>query len=292
MNILSWDVGIKHLAYNLSEYTINLSENEPLKVNLNIKQWGIINLALEQCNFCESDGEYIYEKQYYCKEHCRRIREKHYCHESECSKKAKYNIDSKKDETIVLKYLCEEHGPKTYNFDSAIEILKVKLIEKLDKIKFENFTIVLIENQPTFKNPKMKAIADTLYAWFIIRKIIDEKVLLPSNIKLISPSRKMGLFVSAEEIKEETKEEIVEETKEEIVKKPKEKTKLTYAEGKKKSIEFCMNIINDHWKNIMKSYSKKDDLADCLLQGYSYFISLKENQPKKIKKVKIKNKKN
>ena len=279
MNILSWDVGIKHLAYNLSEYTINLSENEPVKIDLNIKQWGIINLALEQCNFCENDGEYIYEKEYYCKEHCKRIREKHYCHESECTNKAKYNIDSKKDDTIILKYLCEEHGPKTYNFDSAIEILKVKLIQKLDKIKFENFTIVLIENQPTFKNPKMKAIADTLYAWFIIRKIIDEKVLLPCNIKLISPSRKMGLFVEVS--KEESKEE-----------KKEEKTKLTYAEGKKKSIEFCMNLINDDWKNVIKSYSKKDDLADCLLQGYSYFISLKENQPKKIKKVKIKNKNN
>ena len=206
MNILSWDVGIKHLAYNLSEYTINLSENETNKINLNIKQWGIINLALEQCNFCESDGEYIYEKQYYCKEHCRRIREKHYCHESECTKKAKYNIDSIKDDTTILKYLCEEHGPKTYNFDSAIEVLKDKLIEKLDKITFENFTVVLIENQPTFKNPKMKAIADTLYAWFIIRKIIDEKILLPCNIKLISPSRKMGLFVSIDDKTEKLEE--------------------------------------------------------------------------------------
>jgi len=283
MNILSWDVGIKHLAYNLSEYKIDL---ETLKVDLNIKQWGVINLSLEQCSFCEKDGEYIYDKQYYCKEHCRSMRVKHYCYESGCVKKAKYNIDSVIEDRVSLKYLCEEHGPKTYSCDSAIEILKIKLIEKLDKIVFENFTVVLIENQPTFKNPKMKAIADTLYAWFLIRKIIDEKVLLPCNIKLISPSRKMGLFVVKPEVSE-----VPEETLEKVSETPKEikKIKLTYAEGKKKSIDFCMDIINDHWMNIFKSYTKKDDLADCLLQGYSYFISLKENQPKKIKKLKVKN---
>ena len=58
MNILSWDVGIKHLAYNLSEYTMNLETN---KIDLNIKQWNIINLSLEKCSFCEKDGNYLFE---------------------------------------------------------------------------------------------------------------------------------------------------------------------------------------------------------------------------------------
>ena len=74
MNILSWDVGIKHLAYNLSEYKIDL---ETYKIDLNIKQWNIINLSLETCSFCEKDGEYIYLEKYYCKEHCQKNNKKH-----------------------------------------------------------------------------------------------------------------------------------------------------------------------------------------------------------------------
>ena len=49
--ILSWDVGIKHLAYNLSEY---VEDSETHKIMLTIKQWGIINLALVNLFFAAS----------------------------------------------------------------------------------------------------------------------------------------------------------------------------------------------------------------------------------------------
>jgi len=268
MRILSWDVGIKHLAYNLSEYT--KVENKP--VELVIKQWGIINLSLEQCSFCSLDGTYIFpeKSKYYCVEHCKKIRIKHFCYVDGCHDKGKYDIENK--------YMCETHGPKLYSGDDATEILKLKLIEKLDKMDFQEFSVVLIENQPTFKNPKMKAIADTLYAWFLIRKVVDEKSLEAINIKLISPSRKTTLYIINE--KTETKEE----NKTEDVK----PEKLSYAEGKKKSIEFCKSIINEEWNKFINGYSKKDDLADCLLQGYSYFSQLKENKIK-VKKAKKNN---
>ena len=264
MRILSWDVGIKHLAYNLSEYT--KVEDKP--VELVIKQWGVINLSLEQCSFCSLDGTYLFNSKYYCGEHCKKIRIKHFCYVDGCHEKGKYDIDNK--------YMCEIHGPKLYSGDDATEVLKLKLIEKLDKMEFQEFSVVLIENQPTFKNPKMKAIADTLYAWFLIRKVVDAKSLEAKNIKLISPSRKSTLYIINEN-KIETKTETQAEVKPE---------KLSYADGKKKSIEFCKSIITEEWRNFINGYSKKDDLADCLLQGYSYFSQLKENQPKKVKQVK------
>ena len=187
--ILSWDVGIKHLAYNLSEYSCE----ESGKINLTIKQWGIINLSLEKCDFCDKDGLYLFEedKKYYCSDHCKKLRVKHFCYVEKCYEKAKYNIEI----PGTNKYICDAHGPKVYAFDSATELLKLKLIEKLDLIQFQDFQYVLIENQPTFKNPKMKAIADTLYSWFLIRKIVDAKTLLSTNIRLISPGRKNTLFV-------------------------------------------------------------------------------------------------
>ena len=268
MNILSWDVGIKHLAYNLTEYTYN---KETQKISIVIKQWNIINLSLEQCSFCEKDGLYIFNIndscKYYCDTHCKKLKIKHYCYFDGCHEKAKYDVDNK--------YICENHGPKTYSNDDAIECLKYKLIEKLDKINFINFEYVLIENQPTFKNPKMKAIADTLYAWFLIRKIVDEKCLQIKNIRLISPSRKNTLFTPTV-IKNEVTEIIPDSVTE-----PEIKKKLTYQEGKKMSIEFCCSIINEEWNIFLKKFSKKDDLADCLLQGYSFYFSLNNIKSKR-----------
>ena len=68
--------------------------------------------------------------------------------------------------------------------------LKFNLIKKLDEIKNVILKIdyVLIENQPTFKNPKMKGLSDTLYTWFMIRGIKDKLInnSLVSKIMFIS----------------------------------------------------------------------------------------------------------
>jgi hypothetical protein len=254
--ILSWDVGIKHLAYNISEY---IEDEETKKINLTIKQWGIINLSLEKCDFCDKDGLYRFEEKYYCSEHCKKLRAKHFCYFEKCYEKAKYHVEAQD----VNRYMCDAHGPQIYSTDMATEVLKIKLIEKLDLMTFETFEFLLIENQPTFKNPKMKAIADTLYAWFLIRKIIDAKTLLSRNIRLISPGRKNKLFTL--ENKEDNK-------------------KLEYKDGKKKSIELTLSLITEEWKLFFNTYSKKDDLADCLLQGYSFYTDLLEEKYKQIRK--------
>jgi len=280
--ILSWDVGIKHLAYNLSEYVEDPGTH---KISLTIKQWGIINLALEKCNFCDKDGLYLFDedKKYYCSDHCKKLRAKHFCYVEKCYDKAKYQVEV----PGTNKYMCDVHGPKVYAFDSATELLKLKLIEKLDLINFQDFKYVLIENQPTFKNPKMKAIADTLYSWFLIRKIVDAKTLLPENIRLISPGRKNTLFVPKVIPKPKVKKSKKKDDPEQIPEPESEKVitkKLTYQEGKKLSIEFCQSIITPEWNEYFKEFSKKDDLADCLLQGYSFYTMLIEDNNKKLRK--------
>ena len=61
-----------------------------------------------------------------------------------------------------------------------MEDIKLNLINSLDKKQFQDIDYVLIENQPSLKNPKMKSIAETLYSWFLIRGIVDKKV---NNLK-------------------------------------------------------------------------------------------------------------
>jgi hypothetical protein len=131
MRILSWDVGIKHLAYNLSEYT--KVEDKPIE--LVIKQWGVINLSLEQCSFCSLDGTYLFNEKYYCVEHCKKIRIKHFCYVDGCHEKGKYDIDNK--------YMCETHGPKLYSGDDATEVLKLKSKSNFKLFIFSKLSLVL-----------------------------------------------------------------------------------------------------------------------------------------------------
>ena len=78
---------------------------------------------------------------------------------------------------------------KKHNKPDTIQIINVKnvakfplqqigniMYEKLDAIpKLLEANVVVIENQPSIKNPKMKSVAETLYSWFLIRGIIDKE---------------------------------------------------------------------------------------------------------------------
>jgi len=114
--------------------------------------------------------------------------------------------------------------------------------------------IVLIENQPTFKNPTMKAISDTLYTWFIIRGIIDKDLNKSTikEIKFISPSNKLKEF-------DTKKLDDANDNKK-------------YAVTKKLSIENTKTILASYnlndWINRLQSFDKKDDLCDSFLQGW------------------------
>lgn len=141
--------------------------------------------------------------------------------------------------------------------DLTTNDLKYQLVRCLDQKKeiiLKNIDMVLIENQPTFKNPTMKAISDTLYTWFMIRGIADKEINNASigEIKFISPSNKL------KEFDKKTIDE-ADETK---------KYKMT----KKLSVENTKTILASYglnnWVNHILSYDKKDDLADSFLQGW------------------------
>ena len=135
MNYLSFDVGIKNLAY---------CELTPER---RIKQWGILNLnddpicQMKKRKQCDKQSTYIVNNEkYYCSTHSKEFKKK---------KKLNTNHD-----------LCK---------------LSQKCIEKLDTIDLTDIQYVLIENQPALKNPTMKSIQMILYTNYIIKGIMNQE---------------------------------------------------------------------------------------------------------------------
>ena len=76
---------------------------------------------------------------------------------------------------------------------SIDDILK-QLINKLDEIpEILQVNKIIIENQPSLKNPKMKTIASALYTYFLMRGIVDKEKTksIIKEIHFISPSNKL-----------------------------------------------------------------------------------------------------
>ena len=90
----------------------------------------------------------------------------------------------------------EYNGTSGTDFPSedslSIDAIKQRIseISEKDLIQVDE---ILIENQPSLKNPNMKTIACILYSYFVMRGIIDkEKNKSPIKfVKFISPSNKL-----------------------------------------------------------------------------------------------------
>ena len=285
MKVLSWDVGIINLAYCLIEF----KNEKEWKIN----HWGIINLTNRdkiKCNVCGKKPSFkriTNKTHYYCKIHSKKVDESiesfdklfKNISEGNCCCKIK-GIDCNKK--VKYKYLdncyCNTHAKSTYKKmcnaaklkklskksvgAMSIDFLRKKLVQALeDKPELLKADIVLIENQPTFKNPKMKAISSTIYDYYLIRGIFDKKI-TKSNIEIVkymSPSNKLKLADDGDTQK--------------LVKLKGDEAK-TYKLTKSLAIKYCSKMIEpfDNWVKLFMGTKKKDDLADCFLQGMYYLL--------------------
>lgn len=284
MKVLSWDVGIINLAYCLLEIKKENINNQNI-YKYHVLHWGLINLSkknIKLCQICSKNASL----QYFCLENntfkffCKTHAKKYVCpilpdintffsnHHTE----TKCNLCHKPSKRIYKTlHFCSLHGRNYYQkllkdielstikkektiFD--IDILRFNLVQELEK-KSELFLAdkVLIENQPSLKNPRMKAISSTIYDYYLIRGIFDKK--FNSNItqvKYISPSNKIKLSKDNKLIKEADKTQ---------------KYKLT----KKLAVDYVKALLDTdllNFKHYFLSVKKKDDLADAFLQGAYY----------------------
>lgn len=283
MKVLSWDVGIINLAYCLIDYQDD---------KWNIIDWGIINLTNREslkCSNCGKNASCYNDINnniiYYCKKHLPKdiqppefdkvfsINHNNICcwktDKNCCDKKSKYCYQTNQ-------YYCNTHSKSIFKKitdqykikplkkksvgDLPIEKLKMKLIEELENRKdFLQADIILIENQPSMKNPKMKAISSTIFDYFLIRGIFDKETTGSkiNLVKFMSPSNKLKLADEGDSKK--------------LVKLKGDDAK-TYKLTKSLGIKYCRELIEaTQWKDKFEEHKKKDDLADSFLQGMYYF---------------------
>lgn len=295
MKILAIDVGIKNLAYCI----INNDHD------LIIEDWGILNLdedrklctyKIKKGNLCGKSAQYHFimdnDNEYLCKKHKQMYKnptkdviitestQKSICCYSNkdgsiCTKNAKKCINNDNyctihSKTIINKIKKEESlkniGNQNCN-NIPIQDLAIKLITLLDKKKhFLDVSIILIENQPSYKNPRMKTLSTFLYGYFCIRGIIDKKINNSNieDVKFISPSNK--LKINNVQIKKKLNIKNI------------NKSKL-YSLTKELSKEYCKAIIKEHNMNdklkYLESMNKIDDLCDSFLHGFNYLFCQK-----------------
>ena len=276
--ILSFDVGIINLAYCL--FT---KENNKLK----ILDWNIINLTNRESTkcYCGLKASFYQGSKYFCKVHAKKcepvksfddlfksnIENKCTClvKETLCNRKSVYNIDTE--------YYCTTHAKTKYKSletshkvkpfknkavstmdfdDTRLKLFQI-LQEKKELLKAD---IVLIENQPSMKNPTMKSIAAALYDFYMIRGLLDK--VPESNIKIVkfmSPSNKLKLVDDGQ-------------TKQIVIYKAESNESKAYKLTKELSVKYAKElIIGTEWVTFLSSQKKKDDLADALLQGLYYY---------------------
>lgn len=321
--ILSWDVGIKNLAYCLIKKTSD--------VDFEILKWGVINLMTDEetkCEYVLRGGGICQDTAKYCVYHrdkipifgnktgtmlvCSRHKEKsipvvkNLLEEAKKtkvktkSKQSDLNKNTDKSQNNDLKCChdcdeevthvlgdsancwCKNHWEKkgeqfikkihakkvttTTCSKQPIQSLAEKLFEILDN-KMSDFCCaseVLIENQPTLKNPKMKTLSSILYSYFVLRGINDKNKTNSQIeiVRFVSPSNKLKVNSNITNS---------------LIKKEKEKedssNKNVYKLTKSLGVKYCMALINEKDLKSLNEVKKKDDMCDAFLQGFQYLFS-------------------
>jgi len=148
-----------------------------------------------------------------------------------------YCLIDTNDRTILDWYIIDCSGSN--------ETLRV--IEELDTLPhILEADIVLLERQPSF-NPKMRTMSTALYVYFLLR--IQHEQNRPIKIQFYPAKHKLKCCDITIE----------------------HKTKCKYRQNKNLGIVHTRHLLKSH-NDFFEKNKKKDDLADCFLQAYSYIL--------------------
>lgn len=316
LRIISWDVGIAHMAYCVLEERldgsiwvldwdeIDLIENDRTKLTCcgttkdgricgksikyqlrRLDQTTMGYCKLHQMQYLEFTDENQIVKSFEPAEsdaNCAYVQKS----KTMCGKKAKCtspdgisycNTHYKTELGKQIKKYSIQPIKKISTNDYPTDDLQLRLVHRLDALigKFARLRVseVVIENQPATKNARMKAIAGTLYDYFLIRGYVDKSDGFDlDSIKYMAACNK--LKVDADNTIK-------------VFKKTKKKDK--YKMTKQLGIEYTKRLLSDKEPEFVEYlevlYAKKDDMCDAYLQGRYYLeIYRKKNGSNAFKK--------
>jgi len=299
--ILSFDVGIIHLAYCF------LTKKEYIEDNKKIYKWDIMDWAIidltdredHKCSLCKKPAKQLQTyggDKYYCKIHSKNIVSKPIPFEdffktletkkigacdfitSDNEKCNKNCMLEKTQSDLEVKSYCTPHAKKIYSTleadmklknvknknvkDLDFDDTRLKLVMELEKrVHLLKANVVVIENQPSFKNPRMKSISGILYDYYMIRGMVDREITKSTitRVKFMSPSNKIKLATDGET--------------QQLVKLKSSDESKAYKMTKSLAVKYATEMSKHlpEWLAKFNSHKKKDDLADAFLQGAYYF---------------------
>jgi len=295
--IISFDVGIKNMAYCILEVTESSADKKPM---ITIIAWNILNIASTETSSTLPLCQHITTS---------KKKRDGTCTQKICGKKSKYNKDNY--------YVCEKHGKSSATLKIPTKQLSERQLQKMkmdaltqlamvedtklyittermkkqelvtkiltcfknnywDKNMTQSKTInaskldlitigrnlhkelsqlsnislithVIIENQISPIANRMKTIQGMLAQYFIFHNI--------PHIEFVSSSNKLKDFLK--DVNIQTSEQ------------------TNYKQHKTDGIQYCKQLLNRYfdetWLEYLEKYpQKKDDLADCFLQGIWY----------------------
>ena len=153
------------------------------------------------------------------------------------------------DNTIQFKkYITVDN----ISFFDRSRLLYEKLEEVNSRDNILDVDVIVIENQPVFKNPIMKSIQMLLYSYYLSENII--KTRRSSEIHLLNATQKMKVYTG-----------------------PKIECAIKDVHERNKYLakEYCKYMLKDDNEMLeyFNSFNKKDDLADTFLQAHAHINS-------------------